>query len=350
MYAPLYRLAAGECLLERPLDTWPEFLQPIVHDTLVRPIAEAAIRADIVSMGQITDNTSREVRDQYEESPYPCWQSVKRGRPGDIWVHLSEQFQSTIRHPFPDGPAEMLVAGCGTGRYPVSWALFDPNLKVLGLDLSKSSLAYAVRMARKLDVGNVEFLHGDLLELPCLGRGFSVIESDGVLHHMVDPFAGWRVLTDLLHPGGMMKIGLYSETARRNLVPVRDKIRGLGLRPSADDMRELRHRILLGEAEEDLSGALRFWDFYHLNELRDLLFHVMEHRFTIPQIADNLKTLGLEFVGFEFKKDLILRQYAEHNPQDPGMTDLSCWAAFEERYPDTFSGMYQFWCQKPAVG
>lgn len=349
MYAPLCRLAAGERLLERPLNAWPDFLQPILQNTLVQPIEETAIRADIVSIGEIRDSTSREVRELYEESPYPCWQSVKRDRPSDIWVHLSQLFPGTIQHPFPDGPVEMLVAGCGTGRHPIGLALLDPNLKVLALDLSKSSLSYAVRMARRLDVRNVEFLHGDILDLPCLGRGFPVIESSGVLHHMKDPFAGWRVLTDLLHPGGMMSIGLYSEKARRSLVPVRDKIRSLGLRPKPDDLRELRRRILLGEEEDDVPGPLQFWDFYHLNELRDLVFHVMEHRFTIPQIADNLKTLGLEFVGFEFTKDLIVRRYAEHSPQDPGMTDLSCWAAFEERYPDTFSGMYQFWCQKPAV-
>jgi hypothetical protein len=349
MYAPLCRLAAGERLLERPLNAWADFLQPILQDTLVHPIEEAAIRADIVSIGEIMDSTSREVREQYEESPYPCWQSVKRGRPIDIWAHLNLLFSGTIQHPFPDGPAEMLVAGCGTGRHPITRALLHPNLKVLALDLSKSSLAYAIRMGRRLDAGNVEFLHGDILDLPCLGRGFPVIESVGVLHHMEDPFAGWRVLTDLLHPGGMMKIGLYSEKGRRSLVPVREKVRSLGLRPKPDDMRELRRRIQLGDEEEDLSRPLKFWDFYHLNEFRDMAFHVMEHQFTIPQIADNLKALGLEFVGFEFKKDPIARRYAEHSPQDPGMTDLSRWAAFEERYPDTFIGMYKFWCQKPAV-
>ncbi len=349
MYAPLSRLAAGERLLERPLDAWPDFLQPVLEDALVFPIEEAAIRADIVSIGEIMDSTSREVRAQYEESPYPCWKWVKRGQPIDIWTELREQFSGTIRHPFPDGPVEMLVAGCGTGRQPITCAISDPNLKVLAMDLSKSSLAYAIRMARRLDVNHVEFLHGDILDLPSLGRGFPVIECIGVLHHMEDPLAGWRILTDLLHPGGMMKIGLYSETARRSLVPVRDKITDLGLQPRPDDMRELRRLMLLGDGGEDLTRPLDFRDFYHLNEPRDLVFHVMEHRFTIPQLADNLETLGLEFVGFDFKKDVISRRYAGHNPQDPDMTDLSSWAAFEERNPDTFIGMYQFWCQKPAV-
>jgi hypothetical protein len=28
------------------------------------------------------------------------------------------------------------------------------------------------------------------------------------------------------------------------------------------------------------------------------------------------------------------------------LTDLDRWHAIETRYPDTFSGMYQFWVQK----
>ena len=54
-----------------------------------------------------------------------------------------------------------------------------------------------------------------------LERRFDVIECVGVLHHMEDPVAGWRVLRRLLEPGGYMKIGLYSERARRHIVAAR---------------------------------------------------------------------------------------------------------------------------------
>jgi 2-polyprenyl-3-methyl-5-hydroxy-6-metoxy-1,4-benzoquinol methylase len=63
-----------------------------------------------------------------------------------------------------------------------------------------------------------------------LGGDFDIIESIGVLHHMKEPMAGWRVLTDLLKTGGLMNIGLYSESARRHIVKARDDIalRGIG--------------------------------------------------------------------------------------------------------------------------
>ena len=45
-------------------------------------------------------------------------------------------------------------------------------------------------------------LQDGILHLHQMGREFDIIESTGVLHHMHDPMAGWRVLVDLLKPGG----------------------------------------------------------------------------------------------------------------------------------------------------
>ena len=38
-----------------------------------------------------------------------------------------------------------------------------------------------------------------------------------------------------------------------------------------------------------------------LNQCRDLLFHVQDHRFTIPQIVDSLDVLNLKFLRFEMQ-------------------------------------------------
>jgi hypothetical protein len=82
-----------------------------------------------------------------------------------------------------------------------------------------------------------------------------------------------------------------------------------------------------------------------MSSCRDLLFHVQEHRFTIPQIADFIAQNGLAFVGFDLDQ-LVQRRYLARFPEDKAMTDLACWDAFEHEHPVTFSGMYQFWVQK----
>ena len=85
-------------------------------------------------------------------------------------------------------------------------------------------------------------------------------------------------------------------------------------------------------------------DFYSTSELRDLVFHVQEHFFSIPKISDYLDRLGLTFCGFESVK--INKLFKEKYPDHEKLYDLNYWNDFEIQYPDTFLGMYQFWCQK----
>ena len=85
-------------------------------------------------------------------------------------------------------------------------------------------------------------------------------------------------------------------------------------------------------------------DFYSLSTLKDLLFHVQEHRFTIPQIKDCLSELGLEFSGFD--TDQIVANFRLANTDTDELYDLDKWHAFEVANPGVFAGMYQFWCQK----
>jgi len=65
---------------------------------------------------------------------------------------------------------------------------------VLAVDLSVASLAYAKRKTGALDRSNIEYAQADILKLGALERTFDLIESSGVLHHLADPYAGWRVL------------------------------------------------------------------------------------------------------------------------------------------------------------
>jgi len=92
---------------------------------------------------------------------------------------------------------------------------------------------------------------------------------------------------------------------------------------------------------------VRSKEFYALSSLRDLAFHVNEHRFTMPSLKETLARLGLEFVGFELLYSLTEQLYRRRFPEDPAMTDLDRWTAFEENNPHSFSGCYDFWCAKP---
>ena len=349
LYHPLATLPEAQGLGSRPLESWSEEMRPLVKAALHNPLEERAIRGTIPSLTEIEDAVSKEVRAQYESNPYPRWWHSP--------APLSVPFVRSLKLEIPpfEPPAflsealNILVAGCGTGQHPISIARQTANCKILAVDLSRSSLAYAIRMAREIGVENIDFRHGDILSLSCLDRRFPIIECSGVLHHMREPEAGLATLVDLLRPQGVMKLGLYSELARASIVRGRERIAELGLSSDAGDIRAFRRRILQGEeTDERLLPLLDSGDFYDLDGARDLLFHVQEHRYRIPELKDMLQRHGLRFLGFTFPENAAKRAYGERFPQDPDMTDLSRWRTFEEENPDVFRGMYQFWCQKIA--
>jgi len=77
-----------------------------------------------------------------------------------------------------------------------------------------------------------------------IARTFDIIESRGVLHHLADPFLGWRTLLSRLRPGGFMALGLYSEIARRNVVKARELIAARGYAGTPDDIRRFREDLI----------------------------------------------------------------------------------------------------------
>ena len=67
----------------------------------------------------------------------------------------------------------------------------------------------------------------------------------------------------------------------------------------------------------DQDGIINSVDFYSLSTLKDLLFHVQEHRFTIPQIKNHLDQLGLYFCGIESNEIVSHFQKTNTNKKPP---------------------------------
>jgi tetratricopeptide (TPR) repeat protein len=320
-------------------------LAEVLGVQVTEPRQEEEIKSKLTSFGNIDDKVSSSVRNQYEANPYPKWVSTRlEVDPKDI-AEVAELLELRISNGNinPILAPEILIAGCGTGQHALWVASRFKESKVLAIDLSSSSLAYAKRKTDELAVENIEYLKADILEINELGRQFDLIESSGVLHHMLNPQEGWRNITNCLKPGGLMHIGLYSASARQEIAELRDYIKRLELKPDIATMKSFRAEIIASKKPEHES-VVRSPDFYSLSAFRDLLFHVQEHRFTFPEIADALTQLGLKFCGLEGAK--ILEDFKKVNPSQEAMYDLKKWHAYELSRPKAFVGMYQFWCQK----
>ncbi|MBX9828719.1 MAG: tetratricopeptide repeat protein [Xanthobacteraceae bacterium] len=340
-YVPLHSLDIPP---DRWSRAWPDGVGALIRQQIAEPAQEMALRQSIPALTPIASGVSELVRQQYEENPYPRWTDASLfSDPQPIDTRLKSGFPKVEFTPLGKTDVDILIAGCGTGRHAIDSARLFAGANVLAVDLSLASLAYAKRKAAEACVSNIEFAQADILNLGGIGRTFDVIESVGVLHHMRDWREGWRRLLPLLRPGGFMRIGLYSELARKDIVALRTLIAERGHSPTADVIRRFRQEILAADDGAPGNSLALLEDVHSLSGCRDLMFHVQETRTSIPEIKEFLAENRLSLIGFAGSARL---RYAKAYPADQTLTDLDNWHALEQQNPGMFMGMYQFWVQK----
>lgn len=338
MYDTLRQFPVWRTLANRATSAWSPDMASLVREQIVEYSVERGIADALPALTSIAAGVSESVRAMYEENPYPRWLTLQQPAVTSIPAFLRALRPGNAVLP---ASRRILVAGGGSGQQPLQMARSFPEADVTSMDLSRSSLAYAARMAARHGVTNVHFAQGDILALDEAVGVFAIVSCSGVLHHLVEPLEGWRRLLRVLEPHGVMKIGLYSTTARRQIDAARVLVRQGGFAATDDGIRAGRQAILDLPLEHSARGALAFIDFFSMSGFRDLLMHVQERSYTMPELARDLATLELRFLGFQLPASVqaaFLSQY-------PGQwLDLSAWDAFEAAHPDTFAAMYQFWC------
>ena len=335
-YFPLYSLPGAETLLRRD---WPATVDGLLRQQLHEPLEELRDRGDIQVLTPIEDRVSLQVMQQYEENPYPRWTINPLAA-----VAAEQKMPAVMVGGERQVLNEILVAGCGTGQHALETAISFPEARVLAIDVSLASLAYARRKSREAGIQNIDYAQADILKLGTISRRFDRIEVVGVLHHLADPKGAWRILLSLLRPNGVMRIGLYSETARRAIVEARALIAERGYRATVEDIRACRQEIFRGDVDGRWKMLISSADFYCTSGCRDLMFHVMEHRFTIPEITEFLDEQRLSFLGFDEPR--VIEAFQRHNQSAAALHDLNQWHAFETANPLTFWSMYTFSVRK----
>ena len=323
-----------------------ELFNDLINLQIKEPRIEHELKKDIKSIDEIKNLISKKVRNQYEKNPYPRWRYFNNLSEVNFVDDLNKQIKPNMidNKDISDHPI-ILLAGCGTGKHILSLKKYK-NAKIVAVDLSLSSIAYAKRKTEELGIKNIDYLHADILNLNNLDKRFDIIESVGTLHHMEDPIKGLKILINLLKPNGLMRLGLYSDHARANIVSLRNFIDKSNLKNTNEDIKACREMIINNKTNTPITDIILNRDFYSMSNVRDLLFHTQEHRYTVPDIIKILESQNLQFLGFVFSNQLIKKRYSKIFPNDKLQTNLRSWNEFEMKYPDTFISMYQFWVKK----
>jgi SAM-dependent methyltransferase len=328
-------------LARRDLGALDPTLRLLVLDRLIEDETE------IEAITPITSSVSQSVRSQYEANPYPRWLglptiNVAARLPAYVAAGVGH---STSFSPINPARPKVLIAGAGTGKHPICVARTMPGAGVLAIDLSRASLAYARRQAAVHRVQNVSFAQADILKLSGVDEEFDLIEACGVLHHMEDPEAGLQTLLKALKPGGYIRVALYSKIARKGVTAAREAFAASDYGSDLAAIRAFRRDLI--QSDDPMISSLQLsHDFYASSEFRDLVMHVQEHQFTIPEIKSMLARNRLKFLGFNGRQ---VRNALSNMPEKMAkrrLRDLDAWERFERRNPGTFSEMYDFFCVK----
>ena len=315
-YRPLARYPQHAALA----DNASRLFSKLITIQVTEPRTEAAIAPAIPALSSVTDATSRDVQSMYEENPYPRWKMLRPDSSvGDGAAHRS-----------------ILIAGCGSGRHALLWARAYPAARILAMDLSRASLAYAIRKAREYQIGNVDFQHGDILTLPAQEMRFDLISCIGVLHHMARPQNGLNALAARLSTDGVIELGLYTESGRREVAAVEELRRQYSIPVTPDGIRYLRQMILSLPDTHPAKAARDGQDFYSMSGCRDYLLHVMEHRFTLAQVDAMLRDAGLRLTEIGAASE----HRARFEKTFSDAADALQWHAYELQNPGCFGSMY----------
>ena len=134
----------------------------VLRQQIREPLEEQALRANVPCLTSIAGVVSEEVRKQYEQNPYPRW----------VKLPISDQalqFNDELRRSLPLAPftpmtddraPEVLIAGCGTGSQSILFAQRFRGARVLAIDLSLSSISYAIRKSRELGMTEIDVCTG----------------------------------------------------------------------------------------------------------------------------------------------------------------------------------------------
>ncbi len=352
-YMPISSIIACYPNIELLYDLDPDFKE-IFAFQIGNMNLEQQIKESIKQITPLKNNVSKAIRDQYEEYPYPRWTYTELGFPLSLTEFLNSRLyinEKFLNNKIPDAP-EILIAGCGTGSHPITLSCIK-NSKITAIDLSKSSLAYAIRQTNLFNIKNIEYYQADISMLDKYNKTFDYIESIGVLHHMKDIDEALGFLVKKLKKNCFMRLGLYSEAARAELLFARNLLSSNNFTSDIRDVRRARMFLLENKNTYpgiDLMSTINtFQDFFSTSMVVDLLFNANENLTTIPKIKKMLKKHKLEFCGFSINnsyRDKVMAAYLNAYPDDPSCLNLDNWHQFELQDPSIFREMYQFTVKK----
>lgn len=190
---------------------------------------------------------------------------------------------------------DILIAGCGTWQ-AAKYALCRPGARVVGIDVSPTSLEHTRRLNTKYNLTNLETHQLPVEAVERLEQRFDLIVCTGVLHHLADPNAGLCALRSVLKPDGALYLMLYAPYGRTGIYMLQDYCRKLGVGTSEQEIGDLMAVLKAVPQQHPLAAVLRgARDASNADAIADALLNPRDRSYSVPQIFDFIERNGLRF-------------------------------------------------------
>jgi SAM-dependent methyltransferase len=242
------------------------------------------------------------VRSQYEHwaYPLPVDDMEEAIRTGSYWEIGDPALYWPVFWPArrTHGPLDILIAGCGTNQ-AAYYACRHPDSRVIGVDLSDSSISHGRRLKEKHGLDNLTLITMDMNDIAALGLEFDFIAATGVLHHLPDPVRGLAALASVLRPEGVVNVMVYGTSLRLGVYLMQDLFRTLGLGQSDEDVGVVTSVISTLPADHVLRRYLRTApDLDYSAGVVDTFLHGRDRSYYVPEVYDLAHEAGLEFLSW----------------------------------------------------
>ena len=209
-----------------------------------------------------------------------------------------------------------IEAGGGTGNVAVFMGeqLNNTNTEIVYLDLSLESTKIAQKRTRARSIKNIVFVKDSIENIRYLGLGlFDILNPSGVLHHLISPLLGLKILKDILVKEGKIIMMLYATYGRTAVYQMQNIFRLVNDETFIDMEYELKNaNLILSKLPksnwfEKTSLDLGIGD-HKLGDIGiyDLLLHKRDVSFHFPNLFEWLRNAGLHFTELAFLSERYL--------------------------------------------
>lgn len=267
-----------------------------------------------MTMTPLKSDFLEKMRQQFDNAPYPRTPLEEFPKnPKTLYIHslVTAYYRRNQKVISSEGKL-ILDAGCGTGYKSLELAIANPGAKIVGIDLSPTSVDLARKRLQYHNIENAEFHAIALEDLPSLGMQFDYINNDEVLYLLPDPIAGLKAMKSVLKSDGILRTNFHSSLQRTVFLTAQSFFKQLGFMNGGDPEPEIELlRQTMKCMDNRVIAKARVWnDGFETDDQAVLANFLLDgdKGWTIPEFFAAIRTADLEFISMVNWREWDLRK------------------------------------------